>query len=317
FCISHLNGRHFCSLRRMQNGNIDIGTYGIWTGALDMQPSSLAREAAAEVEELGFSTLWIPETVFREVFLEAALLLEATDSMKVATGIANRYARDPLTTNAAMQTLNEAYPGRFLLGLGVSHGNLVAGVRKHTYDKPYSAMVEYLDAMDSALFMAPKGEPPAEMVLAALGPKMLKLAAERTAGAHPYFVPPEHTAIARETMGPEPLLAVEQMVVLDEDPTSARETARAHMAIYLGLPNYANNLMRLGFTEEEINTDGGSDRVVDAVVAWGGVEAATKRVQEHLDAGADHVCIQVLESDMATVPTGGWRRLADALPLGG
>ena len=300
----------------MQNPNIDIGTYGIWTGALDMQPSTVAREAAAEVEELGFGALWIPETVFREVFLEAAMLLEATNGIKIATGIANRYARDPLTTNAAMQTLNEAFPGRFLLGLGVSHGHLVAGIRKQTYDKPYSAMVEYLDAMESALFMAPKGEPPAEMVLAALGPKMLKLAAERTAGAHPYFVPPEHTAIARETMGPEPLLAVEQMVVLDENPDTARETARAHMAIYLGLPNYANNLKRLGFTEEEITEDGGSDRVVDAVVAWGGVEAAKERVQAHLDAGADHVCIQILESDMAALPRDGWRRLAEALTLG-
>ena len=301
----------------MQNPNIDIGTYGIWTGALDMQPAGVARESAAEIEELGFGALWIPETVFREVFLEAQMLLDATGHIKVATGIANRYARDPMTTNAAMQTLNEAHPGRFLLGLGVSHGHLVAGVRKHDYDKPYSAMVEYLDAMESALYMAPKGEPPAQMVLAALGPKMLKLAAERTAGAHPYFVPPEHTAIAREAMGSEPLLAVEQMVVLDDDPVTARETARAHMAIYLGLPNYANNLKRLGFTEEDITDGGGSDRLVDAIVAWGGVEAATGRVQAHLDAGADHVCVQVLEPDMAALPAAGWRRLAEALPLAG
>ncbi|MCP4435456.1 MAG: LLM class F420-dependent oxidoreductase [Actinomycetia bacterium] len=300
----------------MQNPNIDIGTYGIWTGSLDMQPSTVARECAAEIEELGFGALWIPETVFREVFLESAMLLEATSTLKVATGIANRYARDAMTTNAAMQTLNEAYPGRFLLGLGVSHGHLVAGIRKHEYTKPYSAMVEYLDAMEASMFLAPKGEPSAEMVLAALGPKMLKLAAERTAGAHPYFVPPEHTAVARETMGADALLAVEQMVVLDDDPETARATARAHMEIYLGLPNYANNLMRLGFTEEEITTGGGADRVVDAVVAWGGVEAATERVQAHLDAGADHVCIQVLEPDMAALPRQGWRDLAQALPLG-
>lgn len=299
----------------MQNPDIDLGTYGIWTATLDLQPSTVARECAAEVEELGFGALWIPETVFREVFLEASMLLEATSDLKVATGIANRYARDPLTTNAAMQTLNEAYPGRFLLGLGVSHGHLVAGIRKHTYDKPYSAMVEYLDAMDEALFMAPKGEPPAQMVLAALGPRMLRLAAERTAGAHPYFVPPEHTVIAREEMGAEPFLAVEQMVVLDDDPETARATARAHMSIYLGLPNYANNLMRLGFTEEEITDGGGADRLVDAIVAWGGVEDATARVQAHLDAGADHVCIQVLDDDMSTVPREGWAQLAEALPL--
>lgn len=298
----------------MQNPNIDIGTYGIWTGALDSQPSSVARDCAAEIEQLGFGALWIPETVFRDVFLHAMMLLEATTTLKVATGIANRYARDALTTNAAKETLNEAHPGRFLLGLGVSHGHLVAGVRKTEYSRPYSAMVEYLDLMDSALFLAPKGEPPAQMVLAALGPKMLRLAAERTAGAHPYFVPPEHTSIAREVMGPEPLLAVEQMVVLDTDPERARATARAHMAIYLGLPNYANNLLRLGFSEDDL-TDGGSDRVVDAVVAWGTIDDALARVQAHLDAGADHVCIQVLDPDMAHLPREEWGLLSEALGL--
>ncbi len=298
----------------MQNPHIDLGTYGIWTGALDAQPSTVARECAAEIEELGFGALWIPETVFRDVFLHALMLLEATAELKVATGIANRYARDALTTNAAKETLNEAHPSRFLLGLGVSHGHLVARVRKQEYSRPYSAMVEYLDRMESALFFAPKGEPPAQMVLAALGPKMLRLAAERTAGAHPYFVPPEHTVLAREVMGSEPLLAVEQMIVLDTDPTRARATARAHMAIYLGLPNYANNLKRLGFEDSDF-ADGGSDRVVDAVVAWGTMDAALGRVQDHLDAGADHVCIQVLDADVSHLPRREWGELADALAL--
>jgi probable F420-dependent oxidoreductase len=298
----------------MQNPHIDLGTYGIWTGALDAQPSTVARECAAEIEELGFGALWIPETVFRDVFLHAMMLLEATSELKVATGIANRYARDALTTNAAKETLNEAHPSRFLLGLGVSHGHLVARVRKQEYSRPYSAMVEYLDRMESALFFAPKGEPPAQMVLAALGPKMLRLAAERTAGAHPYFVPPEHTVLAREVMGSEPLLAVEQMIVLDTDPTRARATARAHMAIYLGLPNYANNLKRLGFEDSDF-ADGGSDRVVDAVVAWGTMDAALGRVQDHLDAGADHVCIQVLDADVSHLPRREWGELADALAL--
>lgn len=299
----------------MQNPHIDIGTYGIWTGALDSQPSGSARECAAEIEELGFGALWIPETVFRDVFLHALMLLEATTTLKVATGIANRYARDALTTNAAKETLNEAHPGRFLLGLGVSHAHLVAGVRKLDYERPYSGMVEYLDRMEAALFMAPEGEPPAQTVLAALGPRMLRLAAERTAGAHPYFVPPEHTSMAREVMGAEPLLAVEQMVVLDTDAERARATARAHMAIYLGLPNYANNLKRLGFTDEDFE-DGGSDRLVDAVVARGTIDEALARVQEHLDAGADHVCIQVLDPDMAHVPRREWREVAAALGLG-
>lgn len=299
----------------MQNPHIDIGTYGIWTGALDMQPSLAAGEAVAELDELGFGAVWIPETVFREPFVHAALLLQASRRIKVATGIVNRYGRDPLACNAAMQTLNEAFPGRFLLGLGVSHEHLVAWLRKHDYSKPYSGMVEYLDAMDHARFFAPTGDPPAQMVLAALGPKMLRLAAERTAGALPYFVPPEHTAIARETMGSEPLLAVEQMIVLDPDPATARATARQHMAIYLQAPNYTNNLARLGFDESDV-ADGGTDRLVDAIVAWGTMDDALARVQAHLDAGADHVCVQVLHPDMAHLPLPEWRELAAALRLG-
>jgi probable F420-dependent oxidoreductase len=298
----------------VQNEHIDIGTYGIWTGQLDMQPSAVARECAAELEELGFGALWIPETVFREPFVHAALLLEGSSTLKVATGIVNRYGRDPLACNAAMQTLNEAFPGRFLLGLGVSHEHLVAWVRKHDYSKPYSGMVEYLDMMDRARFFAPKGEPPAQMVLAALGPRMLRLAAERTAGAHPYFVPPEHTEVARATMGPEALLAVEQMVLFETDPERARTIARTHMSVYLQAPNYANNLLRLGFTDEDLAGDG-SDRIVDAIVAWGTMDHALARVQAHLDAGADHVCIQVLDENLAHLPRTEWREMAGALSL--
>lgn len=298
----------------MQDANIDIGTYGIWTGTLDMQPSAVAADAVAELDSLGFGAVWIPETVFREPFVHAALLLAGSTRIKVATGIVNRYGRDPLACNAAMQTLNEAFPGRFLLGLGVSHEHLVSWLRKHDYSKPYSGMVEYLDAMDGARFFAPKGEPPAQMVLAALGPRMLRLAAERTAGAHPYFVPPEHTAIARATMGPEPLLAVEQMVVLDDDPSTARATARQHMAVYLSAPNYTNNLARLGYGADDV-ADGGSDRLVDAIVAWGSVDDVLTRVQAHLDAGADHVCIQVLDPDATRVPMPEWRDLSSALGL--
>ena len=298
----------------MQSPHIDIGTHGIWTGALDMQPSTLGRESVAELEELGWGAVWIPETVFREPFVHAALLLEATSGIKVATGIVNRYGRDPLACNAAMQTLNEAFPGRFLLGLGVSHEHLVSWVRKHDYSKPYSGMVEYLDLMAKARFFAPTGRPPAQMVLAALGPRMLRLAAERTAGAHPYFVPPEHTVVARETMGPEPLLAVEQMVGLETEPARARETAPQLMHVYLQAPNYRNNLRRLGFAEEDL-ADGGADRLVDAIVAWGTMDDALARVQAHLDAGADHVCIQVLDADMAHLPRTEWRELAAALSL--
>ncbi len=297
----------------MQNAHINIGTYGIWSAALDLLPSSAAREVAAEIETLGFGALWLPETVQRDVMLHALLLLEGTSTLKVATGIASRYARDATTTNAAMQTINEAHPGRFLLGLGVSHAQLVEGVRKQDYSRPYTQMVAYLDAMDSALFLSPTGEPPAQKVLAALGPRMLRLAAERTAGAHTYFVPPEHTEVARATMGPDALLAVEQMVVLDTDAESARATARQHMGIYLASPNYANNLIRLGFTDTELaNAD---DRVVDAVVAWGTIDDALARVQAHLDAGADHVCIQVLHPEMTHLPNREWAELSSALGL--
>ena len=298
----------------MQNEHIDIGTYGIWTGTLDAVPSSQAGEYAAQIEELGFGAVWIPETVAREVFVSSALLLGATTNLKVATGIANRYGRDPMTCSAAQQTLAEAFPGRFLLGLGVSHEHLVSKIRHHDYSKPYSGMVEYLDDMEKAYFFSPKSDVPAQTVLAALGPKMLELAATRTAGAHPYFVPPEHTAYARGIMGDGPLLAVEQMAVLETDPTTARKVARENMAIYMGLPNYTNNLRRLGWSEEDL-ADGGSDKLVDAIVVWGTVDDVLARVQAHLDAGADHVCIQTLRENQTEVPVEDWRELSGALGL--
>src|SRR5438105_8580028 len=196
---------------------MDIGRVGIWTGVLDTVPSAEAQVIAGRIEELGFSTLWIPETVGRDPFITATLLLSATSTLKVATGIANIYARDALTMANTQRSLEEAFPGRFLLGLGVSHEHLVDRVRHHDYSKPYSAMVKYLDDMDNALFM---GVGPAERpatVLAALGPKMLTLAGEKADGAHPYFVPVEHTAQARDILGPTPILAPEQMVVLETD----------------------------------------------------------------------------------------------------
>ena len=229
----------------------------------------------------------------------------------LATGIANIYARDPMTMAAGQKTLAEAFPGRFLLGLGVSHGHLVAGVRKHDWSKPYSHMVEYLDRMDSALFMARGPESDPGRLLAALGPKMLTLSATAANGAHPYFTTPEHTAIAREALGPDALLAPEQMVVLETDPAEARRIARAGMKVYLRLPNYFNNLLRLGFDESD-RDDGGSDRLVDAIVAWGTEEQIAARVAQHHAAGADHVCVQVLQDGVES-PEPAWRRLAPVL----
>jgi probable F420-dependent oxidoreductase len=291
---------------------VDLGRVGIWTFTLDLQPSSLAKEHAAELESLGYGALWIPEAVGREPFVSATLLLSGTSTLKVATGIASIYGRDAMTAAAAHRTVEEAFPGRFLLGLGVSHQPMVEAVRGHVYDRPLTAMRRYLDAMDHAPFVAPQGEGEAQRVLAALGPKMLELAASRTAGAHPYFVPVEHTAVARGVLGDGPLLAPEQAVVLSTDPEQARAIARQHMAIYLGLPNYTNNLRRLGFGDDDL-ADGGSDRLVDAIVAWGTVEDVAARVRAHHDAGADHVCIQVLTDEFGALPMPEWRELAGAL----
>jgi probable F420-dependent oxidoreductase len=291
---------------------INIGRVGIWTGVLDAVPSTAAQQAARRLEELGFPTLWIPETVGRDPFVTATLLLSATSRLRIATGIANIYARDAVTMANTQRSLEEAFPGRFLLGLGVSHEHLVNRVRKHDYSRPYSYMVNYLADMDAAIFRAvgPQERPPT--VLAALGPKMLRLAAERAQGAHPYFVPVEHTAVARETLGHGPLLAPEQMVVLERDPATARAIARQHMAVYLRAPNYLNNLARFGFGEDDL-AGGGSDRLVDAIVAWGSVDDVRSRVRAHFAAGADHVCVQVLAADGTTIPDAGWNELAAAL----
>ncbi|MFM8303585.1 MAG: LLM class F420-dependent oxidoreductase [Actinomycetota bacterium] len=289
----------------------DLGRVGIWTFALDGQHTPVAQEMAAELDDLGFGAVWVPEAVGRDPMVSATLTLAATERITVCTGIASIYARAAMTMTSGWKAISEAFPGRFLLGLGVSHQPAVEGMRQQTYGPPLASMRAYLDAMDQALYLAapPTVEP--GRCLAALGPKMLALAAERTRGAHPYYVPPEHTAFAREVMGPGPLLAPEQKVILETDPTTAREIARANITGYLSLPNYANNLRRLGFTEEDITQC--SDRLVDAIVAWGDVEAVRARVQAHHDAGADHVCLQVLPFDDPTRIRRDWRELAAAL----
>jgi probable F420-dependent oxidoreductase len=291
---------------------MDIGRVGIWTFSLELQPAARAQEAAAEIESLGYGALWIPEAMGREALTHAGLLLAGTRRLPVATGIANIWARDAMAMAGAEKTLDEAYPGRFLLGLGVSHAPLVQAMRGHTYEKPLSFMRSYLDAMDAAPFLAVPPSLPPERVIGALAPKMLALAAERTAGAHPYFVPPEHTARAREIMGAGALLAPEQALVLETDAEKARAIARAHMSIYLGLPNYLRNLHSLGFGDDDVR-DGGSDRLVDAIVAWGDVDALRARVRAHHAAGADHVCVQVLPADPRALPLHEWRELAPAL----
>src|SRR5262249_22376216 len=205
-----------------------------------------------------------------------------------------------------------AEPDRFFLGRGGRHRRLSETLPGHRCGRPLAAMRSYLDAMDGAIYMAAAPTTPLVRVLGALHPKMLALAAERAGGAHPYFVPPEHTARARAILGPGPLLAPEQAAVLETDPTAARAIARLHMATYLNLPNYLRNLRSLGFTDADF-ADGGSDRLVDAIVAWGSIDAIAARVRAHHTAGADHVCVQVLDADPQGLPMRQWRELAPAL----
>jgi probable F420-dependent oxidoreductase len=289
-----------------------LGRVGVWTSTLDSQPALQAQEAAAELERLGYAAIWFPESVRREALSNAGLLLAATSRIVVATGIASIYARDAMTTAAGQKTLAEAYPGRFLLGLGVSHRPNVEQVRGHVYGKPVATMRAYLEAMSNAPYQSVEPTEKPHTVLAALGPNMLKLAAEQTSGAHPYFVPIEHTRRAREALGAHSLLAPEQAVVLETDADRARAIARSHTQHYLRLPNYVNNLRRLGYTEEDV-TGGGSNRLVDDIVAWGDMDLVTSRIQAHFKAGADHVCVQVIGEDPKALPMEEWRALAEQL----
>ena len=287
----------------------NLGRLGVWTW-LDGFTAPEAAEFAQRIEELGYSALWLPEAVGREPFPLIGYLAAQTTSLVLATGIANIYARDAMTMKSLQKTIAELAPGRFVLGIGVSHGHLVAGVRGHEYsNKPVSFMRAYLEAMEKALYMGREPAQEAPIVLAALRTNMLKLSAEKTRGAHPYFVPPEHTAKARETLGPDAWLAPEQMVLLESDATKAREIARAQMKVYLGLPNYQNNLREYGFTDKDF-ADGGSDRVIDAICAWGDEKAIADRIQAHYDAGADHVCVQPFRPDGQQGPD---MRLLEAL----
>jgi probable F420-dependent oxidoreductase len=259
---------------------------------------------------MGYGTVWFPESRGREAIALSAMLLAETSTLKVAPGIANIWARDPSAAAGAAMALGEAWPGRFVLGLGVSHAPSVTA-RGHEYSRPLTYMRQYLDAMEGAVFVGPSPEIAVPVILAALGPKMLQLAAERTDGAHPYFVPVAHTEFAREVMGPDAYLAPEQAVVLDTDPDRARATARSHMRGYLLLDNYRRNLLRLGWSESDLD-EGGSDAVVDAIVAWGSVDEVGERIAAHHAAGADHVSIQVI-TDSDEIPLAELEELAGIL----
>ena len=288
-----------------------LGPLNVWSFALQRLSAKDEAAAAQRLEVLGYPAIWIPESLgSKEAMAHLALLLHATHRAIVAPGIANIHARDPMAMAGGAKTLGEQYPGRFVLGIGVSHAPSVQ-MRGGDYRNPLKQMAAYLDAMDAATYAAPLPGPPVPLVLAALGPKMLELAAARADGAHPYFVPVEHTPIARSHLGPEPALIVEQTAVLTLDRQRGLAIARAFARNYLALPNYANNLRRLGWSDDDIANDG-SEKLIDAVIAIGDVDAIVSRVRAHLDAGADTVCLQLREQKSADPALDAYAEISSA-----
>lgn len=288
----------------------DLGPVGVWASQLGLVPADDAGAAARRIEELGYGTIWVGEADGRHALLHAGMLLEATEQVTVATGIANIWARDAQATINGARTLAEAYDGRFVLGIGASHAPLVER-RGREYGKPYSEMVRYLAAMREADYTSPRPAQEPDVVLAALGPKMLALAAEEADGAHTFLVPVAHTARARQAMGEGPVVAPEQAAAVAEDRSAARALAEDHVRKYLSLPNYRRNLERLGYPEEEL--DAVSDRVFDDLVAWGGHDRIVERVREHHAAGADHVALHVLTESPTRLPLEELEALAEAI----
>jgi len=276
----------------------DIGRLGVWTFQLGMASEPEQRDAVAELESIGYGAIWVPTFGAFDIVPK---LLAAGTTICAATGIASIYQYDAPTIVRNVRSLDASYPDRFLLGLGVSHPEAVNRDGSGRYTKPIAAMAAFLDDLGP--------EVAERAVLAALRSRMLTLARDRTVGAHPYFIPVEHTARARDILGPDKLLVPEQAVVLETDPDAARTLARGHMALYLQLQNYRNNLRWLGWSEDDL-TPPGSDALVDAIVAWGDADAIRARIQKHHDNGADHVCIQVLREDQRAVPLEEWRAIA-------
>lgn len=275
-------------------GNIKPGRLGVFSGSLANQPATVQREIAAEMQQLGYGTLWFGEAMAREAFVQAAIFLSATSSLVVASGIANIWARDPMAMAAGGRALAEAWPDRFILGLGVSHAPMVTS-RGHDYARPVSAMRAYLDRMEQAQWRGPEAQLPA-IVLAALGPRMAALAAERTAGAYPYFTTAEHIRQVREQLGPDPFLVSDLPVVLAGGRAEARTIGDAHTSLYLRTENYRNNLLRLGWTHEDLEPPG-SDGLFDAIVAWGDITTVRRRIDDLFSAGADQVALNLVTRD--------------------
>jgi len=280
---------------------MDLGRIGAWWSGSWRAGDGV--DVAAEMEDLGYTALWSSGGFEAGLAAHFAKLVAATERLVVASGIVSIWHTTPKALADAAAEIERAHPGRFLVGLGASHAPLVAD-----YSQPYGRMVEFLDRLDRADPAITEDR----RILAALGPRMLALAGERSAGAHPYFVSATHTARAREILGAGPLLAPEVTVVVERDPNTARELARTFMALYLGLPNYTNNLKTVGFSDNDL-AGGGSDRLVDAVVCWGDPEQIAAKVATHFEAGADHVCIQVVNTSRELFPIADYRALAPAL----
>ncbi|WP_068187299.1 LLM class F420-dependent oxidoreductase [Mycobacterium sp. UM_CSW] len=285
---------------------MDLAGVGIWSSQLRYGDAAEIADAAAELDELGFTALWIPD-VGGPVFDAVGRLLTATARTVIATGILNLWMHAAGDVADSYAALTAEHGDRFLLGIGVSHAPLIDAGEPGRYRKPLAATASFLDGLDAA----PRPVPAAARVLAALGPKMLELSATRARGAHPYLVTPDHTASARSTLGEGPLLLPEQTVILCDSADEARRVGTDWLRAYLALPNYANNLLRIGFSEDDLAQV--SDRLFDAIIAWGDEGAVMRRVAEHQAAGADHVCVQVLLADPSAFPREQWRRIAAAL----
>ena len=286
---------------------IDPGRIGVFAAPLNGQPSAVQREFVREMERLDYGTLWYGEALAQEAFGRGAIYLAATERLVVASGIANIWARDAAAMANGGRTLAEAWPGRFILGIGVSHAPLVK-LRGHDYERPYSAMREYLDVMEAAPWRGPEAKLP-PIVLAALGPRMVGLAGDRTAGAYPYFSTAEHIREVRGILGPEPFLAADLPVVLAPDLASARAIGDRHLDYYIGSANYRNNLLRLGWSEADLEKPG-SDALFEAIVAWGDLDRIRAGVAERFEAGADQVVLNLVAADPSVAPVDELRRLA-------
>ena len=288
-------------------------TVGIWTSAHELVAPTVRDGVGRDIEDLGFSALWFPESWGRESLTSAALLLSATSSLTVATGITNIWGRDAVASVNAARTLNATFDDRFVLGLGVSHQPLVERLRGHEYRSPLQNMREYLTAMDQAPMHAHEAAHPYARVIAALGPKMLELGSELADGVHTYLVNVEHTVMARSLIG-ETFLGVEQAVVIGQSREEFLRRAHAHLEFYTGLENYRANWRRMGFGPDDF-VRGGSEQLCDAMVVHGDAAAIDQRVREHFTAGADHVCLQVLGPDVASPPLEDWRLVSEGLGL--